>query len=77
MTHIYQTTHETATKTMTHHMVAGYKLVVDFGNKVVITARHGEVIEKQTMEQIGSLANYESYIAKVAEAAHTMEGKGL
>lgn len=77
MTHIYQTTHETATKTMTHYMVAGYIVLVDFRNKVVITSRNGIVLEKLTMDQIGTISQYEKHLAKVADAAATMKSKGL
>ena len=35
MNYEYQTTHETSEKTMTHHMSAGYKVLVDFKNREV------------------------------------------
>lgn len=77
MNYDYQTTHETSEKTMTHHMSAGYKVLVDFKNLKVITSRNGEVIDRMEMEQVGSLKKYEQHLARVAEAAETMKSKGL
>ena len=72
----YKTTHNTAERTMTHDMGAGYLVLADFKNQKVITSRNGRVIDRMSMEDI-TLNEYESHLGKIAEIAETMDKKGF
>lgn len=71
MNYMYHTTYEKIEKTMTHHMKAGYKVLVDFKNQLVITSQFDNVIEKLTMKKIGKLSQYKAYITMIARIAET------
>lgn len=73
----YQTTHDTANKTMTHHMDAGLKIFVDFKNQLIVTSRNGEVKDKKTFSEIGSLQDYENHVAKTAADGISLREKGF
>ena len=73
----YMLTHETAEKTMTIHMAAGFKILVDFKNQLIVTSRNGEVKDKQTFEEMGSFANWENHVEMTNADAENYKAKGL
>ena len=73
----YTLTHETAEQTMTVHMAAGFKILVDFKHMLIVTSRNGEVKNKQTFEEMGSFANWEHHVERTNQDAENYKAKGL
>lgn len=57
--------HDPKSKNMTLTTGAGIKIFIDFKNEIIETIKNGEVIKKATFNEIGSLTNFENYIALV------------
>ena len=73
----YTLTHDTAERTMTFHMSAGFKVLVDLRNSLVVTSQNGEVKDKKTFEEMGSLADFEHHIEMTDKDAKELKEKGL
>lgn len=57
--------HDPKNKNMTLQFGAGINVFIDFKNEIIETIKNGEVIKKTTFKEIGSLANFENYIALI------------
>jgi hypothetical protein len=64
----WETTFDTAARTMTHNLSERVKVHVDFKFGIITIARDGEAIDKFNCGGI-SLDEYEYLLAKIAESA--------
>jgi inorganic pyrophosphatase len=72
MNYNWETTHETASRTMTHTFSDRVKVVYDFGFGIMTVARDGDPIDKFECSEM-SISEYETFLLGIAKSAEILE----